>query len=403
MNTPPLPDASASAAYSAKWTGSEAFLVATGFGLIGVSYGLVRFAYGQFLPQMQADLGLSDSQAGLVSSGVFFGSCLALLAAAWLVRAVGARSVAGAAGILASVGLVMVACAVEPVLLSAGLLIAGMSTGLSMPPLVAAICAGVATRRQNSTQAIVNSGSSGGLLISGPVAIWMSGAWQEAYLGFALISAVLTLLVFLAIPKGRPAPIQAGRGIVLTPALGRVLVAAFGLGALSVTIWTFGGVILRDTAGWTDQGLSLFWMVTGVAGLLGASAGYFARLHSPSAVYRSAIVALAISMALMFYAPADPVFAILAAAVFGAAYVMVTGMFVIEAVAAMPSAPAAAVAAAFFMIPAGQVAAAPLLGRVLDLAGPGMLLSITIGICAICLPLLNTSKARPAIARAQPL
>ncbi|MEM9267751.1 MAG: MFS transporter [Pseudomonadota bacterium] len=387
--------------FSARWTLHEVLLVSIGFGLIGVSYGLVRFAYGQFLPQMQADLGLSDSHAGLISSGVFFGSCLSLLAAAWFVRTVGARAVAGTAGLLASIGLLMVAFATEPTVLSLGLLIAGMSTGLSMPPLVDAIYHGVGVARQNSAQAIVNSGSSGGLLISGPVAIWMTGAWQEAYVGFALIGAVLTVLVFMVVPKSRPAQRRVRQAITLTPALGRVLVAAFGLGALSVAIWTFGGVVLGETAGWSDRGLSIFWTLTGVSGLLGAGAGRLSKMHTPGAVYRSSLLALAIAMALMFYAANDPVFAVLAAIVFGAAYVMATGVFVIEAVAAMPSAPAAGVAAAFFMIPAGQVAASPMLGWVLELYGAGTMLAVAIGICVMCLPLLNAPRRNAGLGQVQ--
>lgn len=48
-------------------------LGATGFGLIAVCYGFARFAFGLFLPSINADLALSSTLSGLISGGAFLG------------------------------------------------------------------------------------------------------------------------------------------------------------------------------------------------------------------------------------------------------------------------------------------------------------------------------------------
>ena len=46
-------------------------LVAAGFALTALTYGLARFAYGLLLPQIRADLALDATQAGLISGSAF--------------------------------------------------------------------------------------------------------------------------------------------------------------------------------------------------------------------------------------------------------------------------------------------------------------------------------------------
>jgi len=67
---------------------------ATGFGLIAVCYGFARFAFGLFLPQINADLSLSSTLSGLISGGSFLGYCIAIVLSALLTDRFGARSIA---------------------------------------------------------------------------------------------------------------------------------------------------------------------------------------------------------------------------------------------------------------------------------------------------------------------
>src|SRR4028118_807815 len=86
-----------------------AWLVAPGLALIAVTYGLARFAYGLFLPEMRETVDLSDATLGLIGAGSYAGYCLAVLGALVLTSRSGPRLMAVAAGSAAVGGLAAIA------------------------------------------------------------------------------------------------------------------------------------------------------------------------------------------------------------------------------------------------------------------------------------------------------
>ncbi|MEL6737019.1 MAG: MFS transporter, partial [Pseudomonadota bacterium] len=149
--TPPLPRVS-----------QEIAITVVGCVLTGVTYGLIRLSLGQFLPDIRADLALSERWAGILSAGMFVGNCLALLVSALLTRARGPRVTAGLAGGLATLGLAGMVVASDPLLFAAAMLVAGSAAGLTIPPLVTAIQAVIRAGRRAVAITIVNAGTSVG-------------------------------------------------------------------------------------------------------------------------------------------------------------------------------------------------------------------------------------------------
>jgi fucose permease len=49
--------------------------------MIAVTYGLARFAYGLFLPEMRKAFDLSESILGLIGAGSYAGYCVTILIA----------------------------------------------------------------------------------------------------------------------------------------------------------------------------------------------------------------------------------------------------------------------------------------------------------------------------------
>src|ERR671917_2914898 len=74
-----------------------AWLVAPGLALIAVTYGLARFAYGLFLPEMREAFDLSPSWLGLIGAGSYLGYCVAVVLALLYTSRTGPRFMAVAA------------------------------------------------------------------------------------------------------------------------------------------------------------------------------------------------------------------------------------------------------------------------------------------------------------------
>lgn len=106
---------------------------ATGFALIAVCYGFARFAFGLFLPQIDAELGLGASLSGMISGGSFAGYCIAIIASAALTEWIGARAVVVTAALVAAFGMAAIALAPSPLILLMAVVVAGSSTGLASP------------------------------------------------------------------------------------------------------------------------------------------------------------------------------------------------------------------------------------------------------------------------------
>ena len=85
------------------------WLVAPGLAMIALTYGLARFAYGLFLPEMRESLDLSESAPGLIGAASYAGYCLAILGALVFTSRTGPRFMAVAAGAVAVVGMAAIA------------------------------------------------------------------------------------------------------------------------------------------------------------------------------------------------------------------------------------------------------------------------------------------------------
>ncbi len=343
----------------------------TGFALIAVTYGLIRFSYGQFMPSIREDLGLSESMSGVISSALFAGNCFALLFAALATERFGGRAVATFAATLATTGLLGMAFSPNPITFSACLLIAGSSAGLSMPPLVAAIVENVRMERQALATTIVNAGTSIGILISGPIALYFSGLWRFSFVGFAVLALFTTLSTLCLIPKGKPPLLSRETKVRVwhVPAAGPLLASAFLFGVVCASFWTFGGEVLKALGNWTVTDLSWYWVLIGVAGLIGAPAGMIVKSIGIRSIHSFSYLTLATSIILLGLAEENAIFPVIAGIMFGVIYILQTGVYLVWGLRILPERPATIVAATFFMLPLGQVLGSICFGLAMELLG----------------------------------
>lgn len=344
-------------------------LGATGFGLIAICYGFARFAFGLFLPQIEADLVLPDAVGGLIAGGSFLGYCLAIVLAAQLTERVGARAVAVCAALVAALGMLGIALAPSVAWLAGAVLVAGMSTGLASPPMAAAVAAVIEPCRWDTTNTLINAGTSAGVILCGPVALLLGAEWRLAYAVFACSALALALFACFCVPEtaSSRSPV-AKAGPLSSVTLKRLVVASLLMGAASTALWSFGSQIVAQRLGWESAGAGLLWVVIGAAGIVGAGAGSLIARLGVDWANRLCLGALVAAIVLVGMG-STPAWTLLGGALFGAAYISLSGIYLVWGVAAFPERPATGLTIAFLSIAIGQTLGAPVFGLLMSQLG----------------------------------
>jgi predicted MFS family arabinose efflux permease len=172
-------------------TDGMTWLVAPGLAMIAVTYGLARFAYGLFLPEMRQAFGLSETVLGLIGAGSYVGYCVAIIIALVFTSRAGPRFMVVFAGAVAVVGMAAVAGAPTTWVLALGVLAAGSSSGLASPPMGEAVVRSIHQEFQDRANTLINSGTSIGVALSGPAALLLAEQWRLAWAAFASIGLLV--------------------------------------------------------------------------------------------------------------------------------------------------------------------------------------------------------------------
>lgn len=356
-----------------------AVIGATGFGLIAVCYGLARYAFGLFLPPIAAELALTPAASGFISGAAFLSYCVAIGMAAWLTERIGPRSVALGAGVAAALGMAGMAAAPSAAWLCAAVILAGSSTGLASPPLAAAVAAGVAQARQDTVNTVINAGTSAGVALSGPVALLMGAQWRLAFACFAGAALAMALAAWRCLPQGSTGGTGASgtgpangqqrgqqrgqRGLpVLSPDLRRLILATFLTGVASAVVWAFGAELAAANLDWPGERAGLLWIAVGIAGIAGAAAGWLVARQGVNPVLRALQGASLLAIAGVGCDSGLPALVMASGALFGAAYMLLSGVYLLWGVSALPERPATGVMLAFLTLSVGQALGAASFG-----------------------------------------
>ena len=341
-------------------------LVAPGLAMIAVTYGLARFAYGLFLPEMRETLDLSDAVLGLIGAGSYAGYCLAVLGALVLTSRSGPRLMAVAAGSAAVVGMAAIAGAPAGWVLALGVLLAGSSSGLASPPMGEAVAASIPEESQDRANALINSGTSVGVALSGPAALLAAEQWRIAWVAFALVGGAVVVWNAIAMPRkpesdDRPGGATQTDGprpsvrYLLGPRSVPLFAAATGVGFASAAYWTFSRDLIVRFGDLSGASSTIFWIVIGVSGLAGGLAGDLVRRFGLARAFRVSVLSMAAAIGLLAAAPGVLLWAYSSAALFGSAYIMLTGIILVWSVSVFRDLPSAGLGAAFLLIAVGQV------------------------------------------------
>ena len=357
-------------------TGRGVFwLAGTGLSLIAVCYGLARFAYGLFVPVFRTEFDLDAATAGAIASGAYASYCIAIVASTALTAKFGSRMVAVMAGGIATTGTLMIAAAPGTLLLALGVVLAGSSTGVASPPLAHAVAHTVPAARLNRTQTIINAGTGLGVAIAGPVSLATHEHWRAAWLVFSILCAVVTIWAAFCVPAAsardhRTSGLRQALPRPLFPrGSGSMVAAAALMGIASAAVWTFGRDILVSEGQLSEQASTIAWILLGACGIAGAAAGDLAGRVGIPWSWTTTMLTLAAATALIAMFPGNILTAWATAAVFGAAYIGLTGLLLIWSTRVYTDTPAAGVGLAFLVIALGQAAGAPAVGALAEATG----------------------------------
>ncbi len=347
-------------------------MIAAGTALIGACYGFARFSYGLFAPSFRDEFGLGPALVGVIGSGGYVGYCVAIVVSLLLTARLGARPVAVASGVVATLGTATVAAAPDGVVLAVGVLVAGASTGLVSPPLAAAVARWVPPERRDRAQVVVNAGTGLGVVLCGPVALLLAGSWRAAWATFAVGCALATAWIAVTVPgadRPRPAGAASPPRAPVPAGVARLLGAALLMGLSSSAVWTFGRDVVTARGGVGPGGSAAMWIVIGAAGLAGAGSADLARRLGLAHAWSAVLAVMSGATLLLALVPGSLPTVLLAAAAFGAAYIALCGLVLLWSTRLFPDRPSTGVGAGFLLIAVGQVVGAPLTGALVEGAG----------------------------------
>jgi predicted MFS family arabinose efflux permease len=381
-------------------------LVAPGLGMIAVTYGLARFAYGLFLPEMREVFDLSESVLGLIGAGSYGGYCVTIVIALMFTSRTGPRFMAVAAGAVAMVGMAAVAGAPAAWVLALGVLVAGSSSGLASPPMGEAVVKSIREELQDRANTLINSGTSIGVALSGPAALLVAEQWRLAWAAFALVGGVVVAWNAVVMPRKpvsdrrseEAAPADVPRLSVrylIGPGAVPLFVAATGVGFASAAYWMFSRDLVVRSGDLSVTGSTLFWTVIGVSGLVGGLAGDLVRRFGLATAFRASLLCMAAATGLLAAAPGALLSAYLSAGLFGSTYIMLTGIILVWSVSIFHERPSAGLGVAFLLIAVGQVLGAPVAGAVAGAAGLVVMFWIFAGVAVLTALIGRVEVSRP--------
>lgn len=269
-----------------------------GGALMGVTFGMARYAYGLTLPAIRSALEVPELVLGLIGSGGFAGFLLSLLTAPALARWQGPRAPTTLGGASAAVGCAVVALAPTSGVLALGALVSGSAAGWVWTSYSTIVVAVVAPGRRARLLAGITTGATGGLVVVGALALVLD-SWRWTWGSIALAAAVATVVNRRWVPRLPPVgPAGARRATVPGPGLARPIGFAIVLFVGATAYFTYATDAAERGGLGPSAGPTIFVLV-GAAGATGVAAGALADRAGARTVAITALLGLGAALVLL--------------------------------------------------------------------------------------------------------
>ncbi|WP_181429116.1 MFS transporter [Curtobacterium sp. MCSS17_008] len=375
---------------------STPVLLTSGLGLVAATYGLVRLAFGLFLPDVQRDLGFGSDVAGAVASGASVLYCTGAVTG-FLLAARAARWLVAAAAVTAGVGALVMAASPTTTVFAAAAVVASTGAGLASPAMVQLVAGRVDGGSRDRAQAVVNSGTGPGLVAAGVLALLLLPDWRTAWAVAGVVTLMAGAAVFLAAgrPVRSPRAALPGRSWFGAQAVPIVVALLFGAG--SAVVWTYGRSTLVQ-AGVPTASTVVAWIALGLGGAAVAVTARWTSALPAARQWQLTTAVAAASVLGLGLLPQVVGVALVACATFGWGYTAATGALIAWTSEIDREHAAAGTSVLFVVLVAGQALGAAAAGVLSGAAGSvATFLAATVVVAVACGLTLRTRGLRRAV------
>ncbi|WP_104524369.1 MFS transporter [Blastococcus atacamensis] len=350
-----------------------------GAAVVGVAFGMARYAYGLTLPGIRRDLGLSELVLGFVASATFVGYLAGLLLAGPLAARRGSRAPTTVGGACGALGAVVVTVAQSPWLLAVGVVLAGSAGGWVWAPYSDIVSRTVSQREQPRALAIITTGTSGGLVALGGLAVLAAlGSWRLVWGGIALAAVTAAIVNLRLVPRTKPDTHPDGRRGASS--LGRALrvPAAYSVVYFAVVViyFTYAGDVV-DRGALPVAAVPVLYAAIGVTGVVGVATGAVAQRLGSTRVAALSLATVAAALALLGLGSDSMAATAASACIFGVGYMAGSAVLAVWTAELVPDRAGAAFTGCLVVGAVSSVAAPVLAGAVIPGLGLGALLVLT--------------------------
>ncbi|WP_229745612.1 MFS transporter [Pullulanibacillus pueri] len=371
-------------------------MVLPGIALIGISYAFARFSFGLFLPEISQTFKLTEACSGFIGSLGYFAYCMALLTSSLMIERAGQHVAIRLSALFALLGIVGIAVSSNAFVLGVSVFVAGLSTGWASPAFGTVTANELKPSEQDRGNTWINSGTSFGIILSGPIALFFMEYWRISYAVFALITVVVLIWNAKVIParKQKATPVSFRELLTLWKRSIPLILASLLIGISSSIYWTFSRSFLVVNYNVPNTEATCFWIVMGAFGIVGGLAGGIIHRIGMQWSYWVGVLLMAGAVALLTL----PILAIsfLSAILFGMTYIFLTGVFIVWGTSLFSDNPSVGISLSFLLLGIGQFIGASLAGGLIQMSSytTAFLIFSLIGVLGV---FIRTIKQRESL------
>ena len=345
---------------------SLAFVVAS-VAMASVTYGIGRYAYGLFIPEIRRDFALDTFTLGLIASVGTVIYLLSNIVASAIAINFKPRTFIVIGGAVTTLGLELVGIATNAPTAVGGILLAGAGAGIYTPAQFEAIEAWLLPPWKSRAMGAVNAGATPGKILTGLAAFWVQ-SWQHAWLAMAALSFGVTVWNAWLLPKravsrdGMKAKQHLNFRLFARAACIPLYGTLIVYGLLFSVYLTFSVDLLSSVGAMKSPVDKLFWPLLGIAGLTTVFTGSAVSRYGVRGLLSVSLPLCGLSYAMLALASNNPWVILGSAALFGATSIAPGTGFMVWGIRLFHERPSIASGTVFFFLSVGTITGPILFG-----------------------------------------